>query len=114
MNNTFSKNPKIDYKFRDLESKKYVDEIKNYIDEFDIIVLDGRERVQCCLNSLPALKKGGIILWDNSDRPEYEEGYKYLEANNFKRIDFHGLGPINSRAWCTSIFYRVGDNCLGI
>lgn len=114
MQPTLSKNPKISYKLRDLESKKYIDEVTNYSDEFDIIVLDGRERVQCCLNALPALKKGGVILWDNSDRTEYEEGYKFLETNNFKRIDFHGMGPINSRAWCTSVFYKAGDNCLGI
>lgn len=111
---TLSKNPKITYKLRDLKSKEYVEEITNYTNEFDIIVLDGRERVQCCLNTLPALKKGGIIIWDNSDRREYEEGYRFLEVNNFKRIDFHGMGPINSRAWCTSVFYKQGENCLGI
>ncbi len=114
MFSSLSKNPLIDYKFRELESNKYVEEITNYTNEFDIVVLDGRERVQCCKNSLLALKKGGVIIWDNSDRHEYDEGYKYLLANNFKRIDFQGLGPINSRAWCTSVFYKERENCLDI
>lgn len=106
-------NPKIEYHWRDLESKDYSQEILNYSRAFDIIVLDGRDRVNCCLNALNALKDDGIIIWDNSDRKEYSEGYQFLESNNFKRLDFHGLGPINSGTWSTSVFYRK-NNCLHI
>ncbi|TMU57496.1 class I SAM-dependent methyltransferase [Flagellimonas algicola] len=105
--------PKIEYLWRDLESKAYSQEILNYSRAFDIIVLDGRDRVNCCLNALNSLKEDGVIIWDNSDREEYLEGYQFLESNSFKRLDFHGLGPINSGKWCTSVFYRK-DNCLNI
>ena len=84
-----------------------------YGKKFDIIVIDGRDRVRCAQNSLEALKSNGVIVWDNSDRIRYEAGYKYLADNNFKRLDFTGIGPMNSYGWCTSIFYRV-SNCLGI
>ncbi|MCL6265042.1 hypothetical protein [Flagellimonas myxillae] len=106
-------NPKVEYLWRDLESKAYSMEILNYQKAFDVIILDGRDRVNCCLNSLGALKDNGVILWDNSDREEYNEGYQFLIDNGFKRLDFHGLGPINSKMWCTSVFYKQ-DNCLGI
>ena len=96
-----------------LADQAYSNSILAYRETFDIIVVDGRDRVECAKNSLQALKPNGVIIWDNSDRPEYEAGYEFLLNKGFKRIDFSGFGPINSRAWCTSVFYRPG-NCLGI
>ena len=98
---------------RDLGTGGYAHLISEYHGEFDIIVIDGRERVECAKNSLQALKHDGVILWDNSDRDEYQVGFDYLVGNGFKRIDFHGIGPIEWIGTCTSIFYK-GDNCLEI
>lgn len=92
---------------------EYCRVVADYTDAFDIIVIDGRDRVNCCRNSLGALKPGGAIIWDNSDRPDYREGYDFLRDKGFKRLDFGGMGPINPDAWCTSVFYRP-KNCLGI
>ena len=79
----------------------------------DIIVIDGRERVRCAKHSLEALTPNGVIVWDNSERPEYAEGLDFLAAAGFRRIDFWGMGPINTYEWSTSILYRDA-NCLGI
>lgn len=103
----------VNYIHKDLRSGEYQNEILKYIDAFDIIIIDGRQRVQCSKNALKALKNGGIIVWDNSDRTEYEDGFEFLKNYEFKRIDFWGLGPINSYSWCTSIFYKK-ENCLKI
>ncbi|HAY39752.1 MAG TPA: FkbM family methyltransferase, partial [Desulfobacteraceae bacterium] len=84
-----------------------------YKDIFNIIVIDGRDRVNCAKNSLKALKGDGVIIWDNSEREYYQEGYSYLIQNGFRRLDFEGLGPIGIREWCTSIFYR-DNNCFEI
>jgi hypothetical protein len=92
---------------------KYSLKIRDYQAEFDIIVIDGRDRVNCVLNSLAALKSDGVIIWDNSERNEYQKGFIFLEDNKYKRLDFFGIGPINSYPWCTSIFYK-NINCLGI
>jgi predicted O-methyltransferase YrrM len=113
MKGKFSDYPNITYKYHSIESDGYVNEILQYTDEFDIIIIDGRERVKCALNSLKALKKDGVIIWDNSDRETYNEGYEFLINNGFKRLDFWGLGPIMTFEWCTSVFYRE-DNCLDI
>lgn len=113
MNKEFANKPKITYKYKELDSGFYENEISSFNDEFDIVIIDGRKRVECAKNSLKALKKDGVIIWDNSDRELYNEGYDFLIANGFKRIDFWGMGPINAYAWCTSIFYREA-NCFNI
>lgn len=80
---------------------------------FDIVVIDGRERVHCAQAALSALSERGVFVWDNSDREEYARGYQLLADRGFRRMDFVGLGPVNAIPWTTSIFYREG-NCLGL
>ncbi len=93
--------------------REYASAILDYVDAFDIVVIDGRDRVNCARNVLPALKPGGVIVWDNSDRSSYQDGYDFLVGSGFRRIDFFGPGPVNLYSWSTSIFYRDG-NCLGL
>lgn len=92
---------------------RYAKKVATYQNEFDIIVIDGRDRVNCAKNCLLALKEEGVVVWDNSDRAGYEAGYRYLLENGFKQIDFQGIGPIVTITTSTSIFYR-SNNCLGI
>lgn len=87
--------------------------VSNYVNRFDIIVIDGRDRIHCAMNSLTALKPDGIIIWDNSDRREYEEGYNFLFKNGFRKIEFVGLSPIWNVKAETGIFYRQ-NNCMNI
>jgi len=91
----------------------YCREVANYTSAFDIIIIDGRDRVNCVRNALNALKPSGIIIWDNSDRDEYRVGYHFLFENNFKKIEFTGMTPIVNYKSETGVFYRKG-NCLGI
>lgn len=79
----------------------------------DIIVVDGRDRVNCAKACLGGLTERGVVIWDNSDRERYREGYDFLKANGFRRLDFHGPGPVLFLPWATSVFYR-NDNCLNI
>ena len=81
--------------------------------KFDVIVIDGRDRVNCAINALNSLAPDGVIIWDNSDREEYREGYQHLFANGFKKIEFIGLAPIETIKTETGIFYRPG-NCFCI
>ncbi|MFV9484344.1 hypothetical protein ACNI3T_10910 [Christiangramia sp. ASW11-125] len=103
----------VDYVHRTLTNGDYKNEILEYENFFDIIIIDGRDRVNCIFNSLGALKKSGVIILDNSDRDRYLEAISFLEEKGFRSIDFWGIGPMNHEEWCTSIFYRSG-NCLGI
>lgn len=106
--------PNVDYRFSKLEyGGEYCRAVAGFVSEFDCIVIDGRDRVNCAKNALGALKEDGVIIWDNSDRERYREGYDFLIENGFRRIDFWGLGPINAYEWCTSVFYRK-ENCFEI
>ncbi|MBA4145969.1 MAG: class I SAM-dependent methyltransferase [Flavobacterium psychrophilum] len=61
------------------EYHAYFSFVKNYPDNhFDFIMVDGRARVECCLNAIPKLKAGGIFVLDNSDRKRYEPVFKVL------------------------------------
>ncbi|MDY6913835.1 MAG: class I SAM-dependent methyltransferase [Planctomycetota bacterium] len=87
--------------------------ITRHPNRFDVIVIDGRQRLACAEYASGALKSGGVIVWDNSDREDYRPGFDLLQQQGFKRLEFTGMGPINSMGWSTSILYRP-NNCLGI
>jgi Methyltransferase domain len=80
---------------------------------FDVIVIDGRKRVRCALNSVECLKEEGVIVWDDTDREYYQEGLAKLVTLGFKRIDLVGMTPMLSTAKQTSILYR-SPNVLDI
>lgn len=104
--------PNISYELKTLKDN-YSSKILEYDNEFDILIIDGRERIQCTKNGLKALKKDGIIIFDNSDRTKYQEAYAFIEKNQFKKLEFKGVGPIGHGEWITTIYYRT-DNCFEI
>lgn len=76
---------------------------------FDIIIIDGVDRINCIVNSYNKLSDNGIFIIDNTET-NYEiklkDGFDFLEQKGFKRMDFWGMCPIVARLSCTSIFYR--------
>lgn len=77
---------------------------------FDVIVVDGMARSLCLFLASEWIAENGIIILDNSDRWQYNSLQEYLiKEKNFVRIDFSGLGPINSWGWTTSIFFKNLD-----
>ncbi|WP_345948720.1 FkbM family methyltransferase [Mucilaginibacter sp. PAMB04274] len=82
-------------------------------EEFDIIIVDGRDRVNCCIQAVEALSEHGVIVLDDSERPEYRDGINYLLDKGFKQIPFSGISPGLFYYKSTTVFYKV-DNCLGI
>lgn len=91
----------------------YCKTVAGYQGKFDIVVVDGRDRVNCVKNCLAALKSGGVVILDNSERHEYKEGKEYLLQHGFKSIEFSGMCPIVNLKSETSIFYR-DNNILNI
>ena len=80
---------------------------------YELIIIDGRRRNDCAQEATQALTADGVIVFDNSDRDDYQIAMTHLAAQGFRRLDFWGLSPITSHLNCTSIFYR-SPNCLGI
>ncbi|MCX2573967.1 class I SAM-dependent methyltransferase [Pedobacter sandarakinus] len=81
--------------------------------KFDIIIVDGRDRVRCCKYSLDALTPNGVIVLDDSEREVYNPARILLKAQGFKEISFSGISPGLFYEKATSVFYKA-DNCLGI
>lgn len=82
-------------------------------EKFDIIIVDGRDRVNCCKQSVGALTAAGVVVLDDSERESYKAGVDFLIAAGFKHLPFTGISPGLFYRKSTSIFYKA-DNCLGI
>ncbi len=82
-------------------------------ESFDIIIVDGRDRVNCCKQSIAALSPAGVIVLDDSERENYSEGISFLLSNGFRQISFSGISPGLFYEKATSVFYKP-ENCLGI
>ena len=81
---------------------------------FDVIVIDGLDRLRCAELSLPLLSSNGAAFLDNSDGYWGEDGqYPILDLfrrEGFSRIDFYGPAPGVIKPHCTSLFFK--DACF--
>lgn len=46
---------------------------------YDLIFVDGRQRVSCLLTSREIVSKGGVILLHDAQRPHYQHGIKLFD-----------------------------------
>ncbi len=82
--------------------------------KFDVVVNDGLEPRGKLGDALVSkLDKGGIFVWDNSERVEYEQALLEMRQKGFWEIEFFGMGPINPYAWQTSLLGRNTIEVLG-
>lgn len=98
----------------DLEDgTEYEDSIAESGREWDVVIVDGRKRMNCFLRALDHLSETGVILLDDSDRERYKVAFETAEAVGFKYLKFSGVPPRKFGQDETTVFYRPG-NCLGI
>jgi len=71
---------------------------------FDLILIDGRDRVECIKSCETKVKRNGIIILDNSERTQYKEGKDYLLNLGYKEKKYHGNDGYEKTNWSTSIF----------
>lgn len=91
----------------------YGNTILDYPGEFQVVVIDGRDRVHCARNAVKGLSPDGVIVWDDAERAQYREGIASLAEQGFRRVELVGMAPAACAAHETSIFYRDA-NCLGL
>ena len=99
--------------FNDDETGGYSKSIANTNNKYEVVVVDGIDRVSCIINSVDSLKDDGVLILDDSERDEYGKGIAYLAERGFKRIDFWGIAAGILFKKCTTIFYKE-RNCLEI
>lgn len=91
----------VDYNLIEID---YHQSINNFDEKFDVIIIDGKNRFECALESIKKLNEDGFIILDNSDW--YQKTSKLLRDNDLIEIDFSGFGPINEYTWTTSFYLK--------
>lgn len=81
--------------------------------KFDLIIVDGRDRANCCYHSLSALSEKGVVVLDDSERENYAEAISFFKKEGFRELSFSGISPGLFYRKSTSVFYK-DNNCLGI
>ena len=81
--------------------------------EYDIVVVDGRDRVNCIKSAFMSIGETGVVILDDSQRERYNEAFALAKNKGYKAISIEGLKPGGSGVDRSTIFYKEG-NCLGI
>jgi hypothetical protein len=105
-------NVKIIFKEKDVDGD-YCRAIVEARDQYDVVIIDGRDRVNCIKQSIPLLSSKGVILLDDSQRERYQEGIDFAKRHGFKVLNLEGLKATGTEVDRTTIFYRFG-NCFDI
>jgi hypothetical protein len=82
--------------FQNLAGDAYAGEVKRNGQKYHIVIIDGRQRNKSASNSIESLTEDGIIVWDNSNLPQYQSGVLSLISQGFKRLDFWGISPVTA------------------
>jgi hypothetical protein len=88
------------------QSDAYAEAIDRF-DRFDVIVVDGlvtgRTRLKCARAALRRLRRGGMIILDNSDW--LPESARLLREAGLIQVDMTGFAPANDYTCATSFFF---------
>ena len=80
---------------------------KNYGEKFDFIVVDSLKRFECAKNSVKALKEGGSLILDDSERKNYQKIFDFFAEKKFTKEDFFGIAPGQLKMKNTTIFSKL-------
>lgn len=69
---------------------------------FDLISVDGRNRVGCLALAASRVRKGGLVILDNSDRPAYLPAWRHFSG-------WTSWTFWQGQAWATTIWSRPQD-----
>lgn len=105
-------NVKLIFKEKDINGE-YCRVINSTGQKYDVVIVDGRDRVNCIKQSIEALTVRGVILFDDSQREFSLEGINYAKEKGFHALDFEGLKPTGNEIDRTTILY-CRDNCFDI
>lgn len=53
---------------------------------FDVVLVDGRVRPSCMYHAIPKIRKGGLLILDNSDRPYYHNALHNKIKEEFETV----------------------------
>ncbi len=91
----------------------YCRAIGEFDKKFDVVIVDGSDRVNCVKQGIERLSEIGVIILDDSSRERYSEAIDYAKNKGFRVLNIEGLKPSGYRVDRTTILYR-DNNCLNI
>ena len=96
-----------------LSFKDYVHTINQFPDQyFDLVLVDGRCRIECCKAASRKIKKNGVLMLDNSDYMHYQSGIQDLDLHflkNWKKQNLLSPGPCSQViGWQTTYWVNTG------
>jgi hypothetical protein len=81
---------------------------------FDVLIIDNLgNRMETAKKHLKYLTEQGVVIWDNTDGPDWLDIKNYMSENGFKAISFTGMIPQELNMSKTTLFYK-SNNCLNI
>lgn len=95
-----------DVEFMGYSFRQYVQQIDSFPDDyFDIVLIDGRARPSCIKHSYRKVKKGGLLVIDDTDRKDYlEKTAVFFEQ--YDHVVYRGLKPSILSFAETSVYMR--------
>lgn len=85
------------------EKAEYLHTIRKYSSPFDVIIIDGKYRLDCAREAVARISENAMIILDNSDW--HEKTSKFLQDANLIQVDMSGFTPINYFTSTTSFFF---------
>jgi len=65
----------------DKDQDEYIKAISGFEDEtFDLVIIDGRRRVECCREAISKIKKNGYLLFDDVQRGRYRAAWPLFHS----------------------------------
>lgn len=104
--------PNVKLRFEEV-GPAYIESAARDEEGYDLILVDGRERVACVEKALEALRPGGVILLDDTEREAYQAAFGIAEKAGYRALTLTGLKPFSFGREQSTLFYREG-NCLGL
>ena len=80
---------------------------------YDIVFVDGEDRLHCMREGFSKLNENGVLILDDSNRPDYEPGFELAAGLGYRTLHFEGLKPTDFITDKSTIFYR-DNNCFSI
>ncbi len=92
-----------------LENENYATMAKNLAAKgvyFDLVVVDSIKRSNCAQESINALKPGGKLILDDSQRSNYGKIFEFMKQHGFQSQNFEGIEPGGLKIKKSTIFYQ--------
>lgn len=80
---------------------------------YDIVMIDGKDRLNCLRRSLKCLTEAGVVILDDSQRSFYREAFGMAREAGFRELTIEGFKAAMPQWHWTTVFYR-DRNCFNL